>query len=483
MTSSLIKQENPHPPNLQYLVIDDEIAAQKSFQESFVRKLNFSGAQPQFVSSCEEAIDTLQKDPNILLCFVDCALPKSRVNISDYSLDFEQEIKENGIDLVEQLCTIKKNLLIIIISQILSKAELIKLQQKYVKFTNIIECIHKTEPETIFRQSFAKALSRLNIQHNLKNNEFQSTTSKHQKTLTTSTSFSYDNLDLQTQLFVKEKTEKIKQLFKRSVQDIVDIGGSLYEVKASLDYGQFQPWLKTEFQWSLRTASRFMNVYSKFRYANLAELDFVPSVLYELAASSVPEEAIQEVIQRKNDGEEISLELAKNIKAKHTKPKASQKVKISSNAISQSNTVSPPESKVTPHQNPRQEILQVIPQQNLWSVGKHTVFCGDPNSANFINLLPANVSLCLSFPQQKNWLFQYHQYNSAINIYSKYPDLDLDFLLESISRSIQIATESNDSIVICFIPHQSILSIVNSLGCHAFIAEPNRHKCLALVSQ
>lgn len=76
--------------------------------------------------------------------------------------------------------------------------------------------------------------------------------------------FDYASLDPETRIVVQQRTGEIKSLVRRSVADVIDIGGKLAEVKARLQHGQFGDWLEGEFGWSHDTAGRFLNVAAQF---------------------------------------------------------------------------------------------------------------------------------------------------------------------------------------------------------------------------
>jgi len=51
------------------------------------------------------------------------------------------------------------------------------------------------------------------------------------------TLFNYSALDSETRIVVRQRTDEIKTLVRRSAQDIIDIGNKLIEVKEQLGYG------------------------------------------------------------------------------------------------------------------------------------------------------------------------------------------------------------------------------------------------------
>lgn len=128
--------------------------------------------------------------------------------------------------------------------------------------------------------------------------------------------FDYTRLDTETRIVVQQRTEEIKVLVRRSAQDIIDIGNKLIDVKARLGHGNFGPWLESEFGWTWKTATRFMDVAAKFdKLSNLE--NFGASALYLLAAPSTPEPARVEAIERAQSGEAITHATAKQIVAEH----------------------------------------------------------------------------------------------------------------------------------------------------------------------
>ena len=129
--------------------------------------------------------------------------------------------------------------------------------------------------------------------------------------------FDYNFLSPQVRTLVEGKTCEIKSLIRRNVQEIVDIGQNLIEVKAQLGHGNFRAWLKAEFDWSVRTASRFMQVATKFKCAKLAHLNIAVSALYLLAKSSTPEQALKEALEIASEGENLTYSKAAEIVNRH----------------------------------------------------------------------------------------------------------------------------------------------------------------------
>ena len=142
--------------------------------------------------------------------------------------------------------------------------------------------------------------------------------------LTKQPGFDYQNLDRQTQISVKQKTSEIKSLIRQTAQDIFHVGQKLAEVKQQLKHGEFRNWLNTEFNWSVSSATKFMQVSEQFKNVNFTHLNFATSALYVLAAPSAPENARQHALQLASRGEHITYSLAKQIVKHHKESAASE---------------------------------------------------------------------------------------------------------------------------------------------------------------
>ena len=125
--------------------------------------------------------------------------------------------------------------------------------------------------------------------------------------------FNYAALNRENRIVVLERTREIKNLLRRTAQDIIEIGQKLIEVKQQLGHGNFRSWLQAEFDLSLSAATKFMQVYEQFKNVNFKQLNFAISALYLLAAPSTSCEARQEALARANEGESITYSKAKSI--------------------------------------------------------------------------------------------------------------------------------------------------------------------------
>ncbi len=158
--------------------------------------------------------------------------------------------------------------------------------------------------------------------------------------------FDYEILDRQTQISVKQKTSEIKGLIRQTAQDIVEVGQKLAEVKRQLKHGEFRSWLKSEFNWSVSSATKFMQVSEQFKNVNFTHFNFATSALYVLAAPSTPESARQYALEIASQGENITYSLAKLI-VKHHK-ESLEKNSYSSNQLNSTTTTQSDVQRASP---------------------------------------------------------------------------------------------------------------------------------------
>lgn len=124
----------------------------------------------------------------------------------------------------------------------------------------------------------------------------------------------YAGLDLETRIVVRQRTGEIKTLVQRTAQDLIEIGQKLVEVKARLEHGLFGAWLQAEFEWSERTAQRYMSVAQAFKSDTVSVLTNAEArALYLLAAPSTPESVREEAVRRAETGERITYSAAREM--------------------------------------------------------------------------------------------------------------------------------------------------------------------------
>lgn len=120
--------------------------------------------------------------------------------------------------------------------------------------------------------------------------------------------FDYSSLSSELAITTKVTAERIKLRLNRTVEDIIEIGRDLINVKESLPHGEFDKWIKAEFEMSKPTAVNFMMAYKKFGEQKNNNYFFHPTVLYALAAPSTPDEVIEKAQEKAELGEKVKVE-------------------------------------------------------------------------------------------------------------------------------------------------------------------------------
>lgn len=454
---------------LKILFADDEIKADKVVQKSYKKQLNNIDIV-DFAGDGREALEIIEADRSSFgLVLVDLRMSPM-----------------GGIELINSL--IEKNLpiKIIIISAYATQEEV----NKYVENNEKVLAFLDKSPDML------KKLNEI-IQQNFPLDSSVDSLAQD---------FDYSQLEEETSVFVREQTEEIRGLMRRTAQGIVDIGQKLLEIKEKLGHGNFLNWLKKEFDWSELTAQRFMQVARQFKSHNLLDLEIAPSALYILSAPSTQEEVREEALARAQAGEKITYKTAKEIKQNHqptSKVKKDEKVEKEKEKI-EPETQSVSDMRVsivdrsrTRETSPKQEILAVIPKQTTdkgkevvrrgsWhQLGeKHLLYCGEPNSPQFKQRLPEKIALSIAFPPTSEWqLATPIRANSSIAFFSHYEDVDLVSFREMIQRALELYTEGNESVVFSFCPEPKLLTIAHQLGCRCFIAEPDIEKCKIILGE
>ncbi|WP_216595701.1 DUF3102 domain-containing protein [Myxosarcina sp. GI1] len=450
------------------MIVDDEITTNDVRRSDVFSELKLPKEKVIFAANYEDAFQIILKEQNIATCFLDSRIPRNSYEPCDYS-----NSDRRGIDLIPAINKYLKYTSIYIYSAYVTEDFL---REEAQEFNNIVAF-------------FGKANSKLD--------KYQLRLSGTQRWLALQ-KFEYLLPNDKLSIFLFEETNKLNKLFTRTTEDIINIGKTLNKVKERLEHGQFLTWLETEFKMSDRTAARMMKVAQKFELDTVSNLSILPSALYELSTISATDAAVDEAMARAKQGETITKKLAKAIKNKHlqkkenlpTTTKRTRESKTSQN-LSESETTVRETSASKPQTEPntrlssqKEQIVKVVRQQNLWQLGEHLLFCGDPNSRDFLKQLPNKISLNLAFPPNIDWKFSYsHQIESHLSFYSKYQeDMDLLLVEKAIEQIIKGTTNAEEIVSICYLPYPNLLQVVHKLGCCCFIAESDRDKCKAIVT-
>jgi len=119
------------------------------------------------------------------------------------------------------------------------------------------------------------------------------------------------------QAIIAQAAADIRSLMARTAENLVTIGQTLQTVKAALPHGQWEAWLKQEFDWILSSALKMIQVAERFKSVNLTDLRLDVSSLYLLAAPSTPPAARAEAVALAQDGAAISVPRVKALINKH----------------------------------------------------------------------------------------------------------------------------------------------------------------------
>jgi hypothetical protein len=125
-----------------------------------------------------------------------------------------------------------------------------------------------------------------------------------------------------------EHAAAIRQLGKQTVENVIEIGRHLTEAKAEIKKlgRSWGDWLEVEFKWSNQQARRCMHIFErKSELNNLLNADLPVSALYLLAAPSTPKEARNEIIERAQAGESVSVAKTKRVVKRHKSPSSKRK--------------------------------------------------------------------------------------------------------------------------------------------------------------
>ena len=131
-------------------------------------------------------------------------------------------------------------------------------------------------------------------------------------------------------------------------------------------------------------------------------------------------------------------------------------------------------------------IIASVEQAGTWWQldKKHLLYCGDPNSDNFIRKIQQHAPLLLAFPAETKW----YPLVSAQTLYIMAEQVleknlrkkgweHLDELLELM---ILDCSESEDLVVSCFLPLAAssiVLNLLNRLLRRGIMAEPDPQRC------
>lgn len=496
------------------LIVDDEIAPDKRKRGIFANTFSLPLECCVFVHNYEETVRAIETRKDLFFCFLDYRIPKNATSPDEKSID-DPDFIEWGVRLIPLI-----NFPILIYSGIVPKNYL---EEEAIKYTHIIGISKKpfTSDNLLMfpdrTESFDSAV-KLYIDNIFKTNSSSFTEAK-------TNSFDYASLDEETFKFVSDRTKEIKRLAKRAVEDVINIGLYLMQIKEKLGHGNFYSWLELEFsEISLSHAATLMRVAERFKSVNFTDLNILPSALYELSRSNVPDRAVEEVLDRARKGEKISNAVAKAVKLRYqekerndldksTKSNPKQQSVTDENSLDfqqskqyraetidkSSVKTDPPPLLLNPEQKASLEknspksgtpsklqILKVkynVLEDSFWQLGKnHRLFCGEPTNPLFLTKIPDKIALSIGLPPNNNLDLIPSIKARANYIFSHdYDDMDLSGIEEMLAIAIDISVGANNNVVFSYISHLPVLNLAVKMGCNCYVAEPNLERCEEII--
>ncbi|MFN6514077.1 MAG: DUF3102 domain-containing protein [Nostoc sp. CreGUA01] len=312
--------------------------------------------------------------------------------------------------------------------------------------------------------------------------------SKFKKQSQAVSGFDYEILDSEQRQVIQQRTGEIKERLRRSAQDIWEIGQKLAEVRSQLKHGQFESWLKAEFDWSRRTAYNFINVYETLaERANLAQIDIATSALYLLAAPSTPQNVREEFLQRAHEGQTITH---KSIRQVIESEKSKSISAVTSSELPQPLISQPEIVTIIPKQEVKTEAptLEVTVAQTTsvspvvvnpdeiesgWFLleKQHFLYCGDTASAKFIDRIPfATLAIAITSDDwDHDWLVE------RAKTVIIFPESDLKEQLTE--QLIKMFSASGDIIIFPWLPSADMVAIAHQLNRRVFAGDPSVERC------
>ena len=436
------------------LLIDDEPSFRKIFLESLTEEIERGLIQARTVSNARQGLEIINENlakGNPILPFIDIILPGMSGEKLVSQIETNSATKPKGV-------------------LISAHKKLVELEEIKQEHNWITDCLCKPLKRQTIKDIISKFLGKSNL-----------------------AKFDYGKFDKETASLLREETFKINSIMKKTVENIIQIGGSLYKVKAKLDYGSFTRWVEDELPLDYTTANNFMKVFDTFdsRKQEIAELGLNVSVLYLMAARNTPETFRDEVFRRSRIGEPLTFAEAKQLKKEYLERSQNKTTTIDVSASTETEEIS---SQPNDRQNSapktktkQQQIVGVVRQQKVWKLGSHLLYCGSANSPTFRDFVNSlTISLNIGFPNFSDWtqetLFPVEA-RSTLVYKTLIPNIDFESILRILQPSIEFSTEENDKIVFSFLPYPELLLLSEKLACDCFIAEPDPAKCKAIVAR
>jgi hypothetical protein len=120
------------------------------------------------------------------------------------------------------------------------------------------------------------------------------------------------------EMTLAQNAEAIRELGKRTIADVIEIGKRLIQSKKLCGHGNWLTWLDREFGWSEDAAEKFMRVAKSPFSIPARNFELPLDGLYLLTASTTPEEVRTEILDRAEAGEKITVKSVRKARARAT---------------------------------------------------------------------------------------------------------------------------------------------------------------------
>ncbi len=138
--------------------------------------------------------------------------------------------------------------------------------------------------------------------------------------------FDYSALAKDASDKARRSAQAIRSRIEDTRKNLILIGEELRAIKALLAHGQFGAWVKSEFNWSQRTAENYMAVAEKLGAFKIETVSILPAVTqYKLAAAPEP---VQKAVVAKLEIGELTPKAVKGFIAEHQSHAGKSKIKI-----------------------------------------------------------------------------------------------------------------------------------------------------------
>jgi hypothetical protein len=322
------------------------------------------------------------------------------------------------------------------------------------------------------------------------------------------THFEYDILSPQQRASIQKITLEIKESLRKTVQTVWETGKKLVEVRAQIDTCQFNLWLKTEFDWSRRTAYNFISVYEafpEFSSANFAQVNISISALYLLAAPSMHRATRHSIINKALSGEHIShkviqkaIEEVKNKQVDDApltpilsgESMTGSKLLTNSQQLEIENLIPDLNDGIAKHE--KSEFRVVAPPcisedsvtvlsdlRPAWNPIKKdfSLFWGDTASLRFIEQLPQDAFI-LAIPSSK-WHHDWLLSKSRNFIILHQPTIKEDLL----KRLLSAFSADEKAVIFPWLPDWRMIKLALELNIKVYAGDPELKQCENVVSR